>query len=86
MKKPGLKDYLFVPFTDLTNYATTYAGGRYLELRTGEIKNGQVVLDFNKSYNPYCAYADGYACPIPPDANRLPVAVAAGEMMFGKPE
>lgn len=85
MKKRGLKDYLFIPFTDQTNYITTYGGGRYLELRTGDIKNDTVILDFNKCYNPYCAYADGYSCPIPPDANKLPVAIPAGEMLFGKP-
>ncbi len=85
MKKRGLKDYLFIPFTDQTSYTTTYGGGRYLELRTGDIKNDTVMLDFNKCYNPYCAYADGYSCPIPPDANRLPVAIPAGEMLFSKP-
>jgi len=84
IKKPELRDYLFVPFTDLTNYETTYAGGRYLDLRTGEIRDGRIILDFNKCYNPYCAYADGYSCPIPPDANKLPVAIPAGEMMFGR--
>jgi len=84
MKKRGLKDYLFIPFADQTNYITTYAGGRYIELRTGDIKNDSVILDFNKCYNPYCAYADGYSCPVPPDANKLPVAIPAGEMQFGK--
>jgi uncharacterized protein (DUF1684 family) len=86
MKKPGLKDYLFVPFKDKTNYTASYGGGRYLELRTGDIKDGKVVVDFNKCYNPYCAYADGYSCPIPPDANILPVAIQAGEQLFAKPK
>ena len=84
IKQPALKDYLFIPFTDLTNYETTYAGGRYLDLRIGDIKDGTVVLDFNKCYNPYCAFAEGYACPIPPDANKLKVRIAAGEKLFGK--
>lgn len=84
MKQKGLEDYLFIPFTDMTNYLTTYAGGRYIDLRTGDIKNGKLLLDFNKCYNPYCAYADGYSCPIPPDANKLKVAIPAGEMLFGK--
>jgi len=84
MKRPELKDYLFIPFKDRTNYVTTYGGGRYLELRTGNIKDGEVILDFNKCYNPYCAYAAGYSCPVPPDANKLPVAIPAGELLFGK--
>jgi len=84
LKKPELKDYLFIPFNDLTNYETTYAGGRYLDLRIGDIKAGRVVLDFNKVYNPYCAFADGYSCPIPPDENKLQVRIEAGEKVFGK--
>lgn len=84
IKQEKLKDYLFIPFTDQTNYEGTYAGGRYLDLRIGDIKNGMVILDFNKCYNPYCAYADGYSCPIPPDANKLKIAIQAGEMNFGK--
>jgi uncharacterized protein len=84
MKQEKLKDYLFIPFTDLTNYETTYGGGRYLDLRTGDIKNGNLVIDFNKCYNPYCAYAGGYSCPIPPDANKLKVAIPAGELNYGK--
>jgi len=84
MKQKGLEDYLFVPFTDMTNYLTTYAGGRYIDLRIGDIKNGKLLLDFNKCYNPYCAYADGYSCPIPPDANKLKLAIPVGEMLFGK--
>jgi uncharacterized protein (DUF1684 family) len=85
MKKKGLRDYLFIPFSDPTNYVTTYGGGRYMELRTGNIKKDSVIIDFNKCYNPYCAYSDGYSCPIPPDANKLPVAIQAGEMLFKKP-
>lgn len=86
MKQKGLEDYLFIPFTDMTNYVTTYAGGRYLDFRIGDIKNGKLLIDFNKCYNPYCAYADGYSCPIPPDANKLKVAIPAGEMVFGRME
>jgi len=82
MKQPGLQDYLFIPFTDLTNYETTYGGGRYLDLRTGDIKHNSVSIDFNKCYNPYCAYAGGYNCPIPPDANKLQLAIPAGEMQY----
>jgi len=84
MKKPELQDYLFIPFNDLTNYETTYAGGRYLDLRMGDIKKDRIVLDFNKAYNPYCAFAEGYSCPIPPDENKLKVRIEAGEQMFAK--
>lgn len=82
LKQPALKDYLFIPFTDLTNYETTYGGGRYLDLRIGDIQHDKVWIDFNKCYNPYCAYVGGYSCPIPPDANKLQVAIPAGEMQY----
>ncbi len=84
IKKPDLANYLFLPFNDQTNYETTFAGGRYIDLRTGDIANGRVVLDFNKAYNPYCAFAEGYSCPIPPDENKLKVKINAGEKLFGK--
>ncbi|PSL24691.1 DUF1684 domain-containing protein [Dyadobacter jiangsuensis] len=78
------KDYLFVPFKDKTNGTDTYGGGRYLDLKTTDLKNGTCVLDFNKAYNPYCAYSTGYNCPIPPLNNHLAVAVTAGEKNFTK--
>ncbi len=78
------KEHLFVPFTDATSYIETYAGGRYIDLSIKDIKDNTIVLDFNKCYNPYCAFADGYNCPIPPVENRLPVAIHAGEQLFGK--
>jgi len=78
------KDYLFIPFKDKTNGDESYGGGRYLDLRTTDIQNNTLVLDFNKAYNPYCAYTDGYNCPIPPVANHMPIAVAAGEKKFSK--
>ncbi|MBK8685748.1 MAG: DUF1684 domain-containing protein [Bacteroidetes bacterium] len=52
----GLEDYLFVPFQDDTNYETTFGGGRYLDFKISDIREGILVLDFNKAYNPYCAY------------------------------
>ena len=78
------RDYLFVPFTDSTSGNSTYGGGRYIDLLTTDIQNGTVVLDFNKAYNPYCAYAPGYQCPIPPKENKLAVAIRAGEKTFAK--
>jgi len=78
------KDYLFVPYTDLTSGEESYGGGKYLEFYIKDIVNNKVWLDFNKAYNPYCAYASGYNCPIPPRENDLNVAIRAGEMMFAK--
>ncbi|TGE19676.1 DUF1684 domain-containing protein [Hymenobacter elongatus] len=54
MRQPGYEDYLFVPFTDPTNGHETYGGGRYLDFRIP--KTSVVPLDFNRAYNPYCAY------------------------------
>ncbi len=76
------KNDLFIPFNDRTNYELTYAGGRYIDLTIDDIVNGKVTIDFNKCYNPYCAYADGWSCPIPPKENNLPIEIKAGEKMF----
>ena len=76
------KDDLFIPFTDGTTYDYTYGGGRYLDLSIKDIVNSLVLLDFNKCYNPYCAYADGYSCPVPSMENRIQVCIKAGELMF----
>lgn len=80
--RPGLNDYLFLPFTDETNSNETYGGGRYIDLRTGDLKNGKVEIDFNKAYNPYCAYSEGYQCPMPPPENQLNLKVEAGEKQY----
>ena len=78
------EDYLFVPFKDLTNGKETYGGGRYNDLLKTDIKKGKIWLDFNKCYNPYCAFSAGYSCPIPPKENHLNLEILAGEMNFGK--
>lgn len=73
------KDDLFLPFTDQTNGSKTYGGGRYIDLK---IPTGDTIeLDFNKAYNPFCAYSSGYSCPIPPKENDLALAVKAGVML-----
>ncbi|MGJ8685485.1 MAG: DUF1684 domain-containing protein [Nonlabens sp.] len=73
---PDYHDYLFVPFKDFTNGDGSYGTGRYMELTAplGE----KVILNFNNTYNPYCAYRKGYSCPIPPLENHLEVAIPAG--------
>ena len=79
-KKPEYLNHLFVPFTDLTNGEGSYGGGRYIDLQ-GPLD--QVVeIDFNRSYNPYCAYGGRYSCPIPPAGNHLEVPVRAGVKAF----
>lgn len=84
MQTEQYRDYLFVPFTDATTGNESYGSGRYLEFFKKDIENNTVQLDFNKAYNPYCAYSPDYKCPIPPKENRLSVAIRAGEMNFAK--
>lgn len=81
-KDSTYRDYLFLPFKDLTNGEATYGGGRYLDFKIGDIRDGILMLDFNKCYNPWCAFSDGFNCPIPPAANHLEMAVEAGERNF----
>ncbi|HEX8268864.1 MAG TPA: DUF1684 domain-containing protein [Flavobacterium sp.] len=80
IKKPGFDDYLFLPFSDLTNGKESYIGGRYIDVRSP--KGDTIVIDFNKAYNPYCAYNHAYSCPIVPLENDLPVEVRAGVKAF----
>src|SRR6186713_3701353 len=85
MTSTQYKDHLFIPFTDATSGEGTYESGRYIDLELKDITNEKVLIDFNKAYNPYCAYVSGkYNCPIPPAENRLIVAIRAGERSFGK--
>ena len=79
-KRPGYEDYLFIPFTDETNGKETYDVGRYLEFRIPTTE--EVIVDFNKCYNPYCSYSPNYSCPIPPEVNYLPMEVKSGEKKF----
>ncbi|HOZ68328.1 MAG TPA: DUF1684 domain-containing protein [Chitinophagaceae bacterium] len=83
MQSEEYKDYLFIPFTDLSNGEQTYENGRYIDIRTGDLENSPFLLDFNKAYNPYCAYVSNvYNCPVPPVENKLAVPVNAGEKKF----
>jgi uncharacterized protein len=85
MKVKQYADYLFIPFTDITNGESSYENGRYLDIIIEDVKKGNLLIDFNKAYNPYCAYVSGvFNCPIPPEENNLSVAIAAGEMKYGK--
>ncbi|MCZ2100206.1 MAG: DUF1684 domain-containing protein [Chitinophagales bacterium] len=79
---PMYANHLFLPFKDETNDEATYGGGRYIDLQTFDIIDGQVTIDFNQCYNPWCAFSDGYNCPIPPIENHLQLEVRAGEKKF----
>lgn len=82
IKKEGFEDYLFLPFIDNTNGDESYGGGRYIDLRIPE--GDTIIIDFNKAYNPYCAYNEKYSCPIVPRVNYLPLKIKAGVKAFGK--
>ncbi len=77
-KKKEFKNYFFIPFRDETSGIHTYGGGRYLDV---SIFENQAILkiDFNLSYNPYCAYSHRYSCPIPPSENTLKIPIISGE-------
>ena len=80
------KNHLFVPFMDNTTGETTYEGGRYLDLSISDIKDGKIKIDFNRAYNPYCAYSNGYRCPQPPKDNILNAVIEAGEKKYKGPK
>ena len=71
------EDHLFIIFRDLTSKSTTYGAGRFLYAPMP--KDGKVELDFNKAENPPCAFTEFATCPLPPQQNKLDVAIAAGE-------
>ena len=70
----------FIPCVDATAPAETYGAGRYLEPE--DLGGGQLRVDFNLAYNPYCAYNDRWSCPIPPRQNHIAVRLEAGEKKF----
>ena len=72
--------YLFIPFSDKTNGDESYGAGRYIDIIIPVEKH--FVLDFNKSYNPYCAYSERWSCPLVPFENYLETAIPAGEKKY----
>lgn len=70
----------FLPFKDKTNGKETYGAGRYLDPKARP--DGTLVVDFNYAYNPYCAYSEGWTCPVPPLENMVKVEIPAGEKSF----
>jgi uncharacterized protein (DUF1684 family) len=83
LAEPGAET-LFLIFGDQTSGRETYGGGRYLYAAAPD-SDGRVVLDFNKAYNPPCAFTDFATCPLPPRQNRLATKVEAGEKKFDRP-
>jgi len=73
----GQEDQLFVPFTDKTSGFDSYESGRYLDIERHDDED--YIIDFNRAYNPYCAYNSQYVCPLVPPENRLTVSIRAGE-------
>lgn len=79
-QKKEYKDHLFLPFSDLTSGNESYIGGKYIDLKIP--KGNTMDIDFNKSYNPYCAYNHKYSCPIVPLENDLNIEIKAGVKKF----
>jgi len=78
--RSGGRPYLFIPFRDATSGQESYGGGRYIDL--AENTTGRYRLDFNRAYNPLCAYGGEFSCPVPPEENRLAAAIRAGEKAY----
>lgn len=73
---------LFIPFKDLTNGLETYGAGRYVYVRLPK-DSDEVILDFNLTHNPSCAYGDeNFSCALPPKENFLPAEIRAGEKIY----
>jgi uncharacterized protein len=73
-------DGYFLPFVDGLAGSETYPAGRYLDVE--QLANGEFLVDFNLSYNPYCAYNENWSCPITPPENRIKIPIRAGEKIF----
>lgn len=81
----GGKEELFVIFGDATNERETYPSGRYIYVKRANT-DGRTILDFNKAYNPPCAFTAFATCPLPPKQNVLDVSVTAGEKIYNGAE
>lgn len=82
--RDGAHGSLFLPFRDSLSGSETYEVGRYLEPQ--QRPDGTLDIDFNYAYNPFCAYGDGWSCPLPPEDNVVSVAIRAGERAFHLPD
>ena len=85
LEDENLKDYLFLPFTDNTSGDESYGGGRYMDVMLSDItKKDSIILNFNNTYNPYCAYNPLFSCPLTPRKNHIDLAITAGIKDFKK--
>lgn len=82
--RDGVRGGFFLPFRDASAGTESYEVGRYLEPK--QLPNGHLIIDLNYAYNPFCAYGEGWSCPIPPEENRLNVSIPAGERAFRLPD
>jgi len=73
---------LFIPFMDKTSGVQTNEHGRVMEFSVAESEQDEIILDFNKAFNPYCRYNPRYTCPFPPEENHLKIEILAGESDF----
>jgi uncharacterized protein (DUF1684 family) len=78
------EDGLFLIFADRTSGHGSYGPGRYLDAPAPDAR-GHVRLDFNRAYNPPCAFTSFATCPLPPPENRLDLAIRAGERAYDGP-
>jgi uncharacterized protein (DUF1684 family) len=76
----GEEDEIFIPFRDATSGVGSYGGGRYAPLELQQ--DGRLVVDFNRSINPYCAYDEDFSCPLPPEQNWIQRSIEAGEKAY----
>jgi uncharacterized protein len=82
IEQPGDQELFFI-FADQTNGTETYPSGRFFY--SAMPRDGRIVLDFNKAYNPPCAFTPFATCPLPPPQNRLAARIEAGEKKFHAP-
>jgi uncharacterized protein (DUF1684 family) len=75
-------DEMFIIFADRTSGRTTYGPGRFLDVPKPKNNSNQVIIDFNKAYNPPCAFNEYSTCPLPPHQNRIRVFIEAGEKIY----
>lgn len=83
-KSNPIEDKLFIPSKDGTSGKETYGAGRYIDLESERDRTpeGKWILDFNKAYNPWCAYSETYTCPFVPPENWLKIPIYAGEKNY----
>lgn len=78
------ENYLFLPYNDLSNGKSSYGGGRFIDLELPKEGSKTITIDFNKAYNPYCAYNHKFSCPIPPKENSLSISIESGVKAYKK--